>query len=230
MDLPEPWNRRRRALDATLQVWSGGARVDWTADIRLGRVRWSDEFGLVVAEADAAVILSHANTDRSVLMAWAVSGLAGSPVIPVNEALPAYMPACEEADAADLAARAAAGCGCDFLLQTPAANATLYLAIRNLTPTAWAMVADASGHCEALLHLVDLASNTQGQQSGRTIASYARGLQELAASPVWAATDPNLDLLKFAAHLAAAGASTGASRQALLDQLKARIPQRVRNH
>lgn len=224
MELPEPWNRRRRALDATLQVWSGGARVDWTADLRLGKVRWTDEFGLVVAQAEAAVILSHAHSDRSVLMAWAVSGLAGSSVIPVNDALPAYVPTCEEADAAELAARAGAGCGCDFVLRTEGANATLYLAIRRLTPTPSALVADADAHCAALLQLIDVASETPGQQSARTIASYARGLQELASSSTWAATDPNLDLLKFAAHLAAAGASTGAARLSLLEQLKERIP------
>jgi hypothetical protein len=224
MPLPEPWNRRRLALDATLQVWSGGARVDWTADVRQGRVRWDDEFRLPVAEARAAVILSHAHADQSVLMAWAVTGLAGSAVIAVNEALPAYVPACTEPEAADLAARAAAGCGCAFVLQSAAVNSTLYLAISELRPGPTALVADAHGHCAALLELAMSAAQEPGPQTSRTLASYARGLQQLAALPSWSATDPNLDLLKFSAHLASAAASTGEARHALLVQLGDRLP------
>ncbi len=228
MPLPEPWNRRRLALEATLQVWSGGARVDWTADLRLGRVVWLDEFGLSVAEAHAAVILSHAQADRSVLMGWAVTGLAGSSVIPVNDALPAYVPNCSTEEAADLAARAAAACGCHFVFEAPAVNATLYLAIGALSPSESALVADAQAHCEALLSLVESIAHSSGPQPARSIASYARGLQQLAALPAWAATDPNLDLLKFSAHLSSSGATTGTARHGLLAQLRERLPRSPR--
>jgi hypothetical protein len=226
MPLPEPWNRRRLALDATLRVWSGGARVDWTADLKAGRIVWIDEFGLVVASARAAVILSHANADQSVLMAWAVSGLAGSSVIPVNEALAPYVPDCSGDDAADIAARAGAACGAEFVLSTPTPNAVLYLAISGLAPAPDVLVADATTHCEGLVRLAEQASAQPGQQGGRTLASYARGLQELAALPLWAATDPNLDLLKFSALLAGAGAASGAARSALVAQLRERLPRR----
>ncbi|HEX8796025.1 MAG TPA: hypothetical protein VF765_33980 [Polyangiaceae bacterium] len=167
------WASRQERLEALLEE-HGAMRLDFRADLSLGRFWWQRADGRPVVVASTRFLLSYARSNFSILCGWANRSLPPSATVPAVEGIATRVENCTEADAWLHAMRVADAVGAHFLYRAPTAQSSSFLGLWDVRAAAEGEAPFVPGSPWPHVRTVLETMATQLEE-GRDVSAVARG-------------------------------------------------------